>query len=115
MDEGIPPRFLEQILLELKKAGILRSKRGVGGGYQLAKDPADISLGEIVRIFDGSFLPIPCADEKTTSCGCGTPGVCGLGQSFGKLRELVDEHLNGQTVADVLQMEQSGDILSFEI
>ena len=115
VDEGIPPRFLEQILLELKKAGILISKRGVGGGYQLARDPSDISLGEIVRIFDGAFLPIPCADGKTGSCGCAATGVCGLGQSFGKLREIVEEHLNSQTVAEILQKEQSGDTLSFEI
>lgn len=52
-EEQIPPKFLELILLELKHQGILQSRKGKGGGYLLARDPADIYLGQIVRMFDG--------------------------------------------------------------
>jgi len=54
----IPKKFLEAILLELKKNGILNSKKGKGGGYVLGKDPQDISVGDIIRILDGSFSEI---------------------------------------------------------
>jgi Rrf2 family protein len=54
---GVPSRFLVQILLQLKAAGIVTSTRGVGGGYQLARPPEEITLGDIVRIFDGPDEP----------------------------------------------------------
>lgn len=54
----IPKKFLEAILLELRKSGILNSKKGKGGGYVLAKDPQDISVGDIIRTLEGSFSEI---------------------------------------------------------
>ena len=59
--QSIPPKFLELILLGLKNQGILQSRKGKGGGYLLARDPADIYLGQIVRMFDGPLAPVPCA------------------------------------------------------
>ncbi|HYQ83603.1 MAG TPA: Rrf2 family transcriptional regulator, partial [Rubrobacter sp.] len=59
--EQIPPKFLELILLGLKNQGILQSRKGKGGGYLLARDPSDIYLGQIVRMFDGPLAPVPCA------------------------------------------------------
>src|SRR5437870_1248344 len=56
--EGLPQKFLEAILLELKKAGILSSKKGKGGGYALARSPADIKLGEIIRTLEGPLTPV---------------------------------------------------------
>jgi len=55
--ESIPPRYLEQILLNLKKSGLLISKRGVGGGYTLSVSPDKIILGEVIRIVDGPLVP----------------------------------------------------------
>jgi len=55
---NIPKKFLEAILLELKKSGILNSKKGKGGGYVLNKDPQDISVGDIIRTLEGSFAEI---------------------------------------------------------
>lgn len=57
--ERIPIKFLEQILLALRRGGILNSKRGVGGGYTLVRPPDDVRLGEIVAIFDDALAPIP--------------------------------------------------------
>ena len=62
-EEQIPPKFLELILLGLKNQGILQSRKGKGGGYLLARDPADIYLGQIVRMFDGPLAPVPCASQ----------------------------------------------------
>ncbi len=62
--EKIPKRFLESILLELKKNGYLSSKLGKNGGYFLIKNPKDINLLEIVRLFEGSIALLPCTSEK---------------------------------------------------
>ena len=64
----IPKKFLEAILLELRKSGILNSKKGKGGGYILAKDPQDISIGDIIRTLEGSFAEIYFeGDSKETN------------------------------------------------
>ena len=57
--EQIPPKFLELILLGLKNQGLLQSRKGKGGGYLLARDPAEIYLGQVVRMFDGPLAPVP--------------------------------------------------------
>ena len=74
---GLPQPYLEQILLALKGAGLVRSKRGVGGGYVLARDPADITLAQIVRAVDG---PIVVGDfgEPHQNGACDHEGQCVL-------------------------------------
>ena len=63
-----PVKFLEQVLLDLKKGGFVESKRGNVGGYQLAKDPADITIGEVVRFIDGPIEPIACVEKGYSNC-----------------------------------------------
>lgn len=65
----IPLKFLEQVLLDLKRGGFLVSKRGKEGGYLLAKDPSQITVGEVIRYIDGPVGPIACADKKYSGCG----------------------------------------------
>lgn len=101
--EGIPLKFLEQILLALKNSGLLRSKRGVGGGYQLVAKPARITLGEVVTIFDGSFDPLPGAENEA------------LKQLFGALRDQVSRWFAETTVADIIDKERQRETVSFEI
>lgn len=114
--ERIPLKFLEQILLVLKNGGLLRSKRGVGGGYQFQKAPLRISLGEVVQLIDGPFDPIPCASAAAGgTCECGIPGGCGLGQVFGNLRSTVNDWLQNTTLGDVLEKEKARQPLSFDI
>ncbi len=64
----IPKKFLEQILLELKKGGFVESKRGKEGGYLLARRPIDITVGEVVRQIDGPIEPIACVDRNYKGC-----------------------------------------------
>jgi Rrf2 family protein len=61
--ESIPAKFLEGILLELKHAGIVRSRRGIDGGYELARDPSEIMLGQVMRVLDGPLAPLGSAAE----------------------------------------------------
>ena len=61
--ESIPAKFLEGILLELKHAGIVRSRRGIDGGYELARDPGEIMLGQVMRVLDGPLAPLGSAAE----------------------------------------------------
>jgi Rrf2 family protein len=101
--EHIPLKFLEQILLALKNGGLLRSKRGVGGGYQLVVHPARITLGEVVTLFDGPFDPLPGADQDA------------LGQVFSGLRNQVTQWFAEHTVAQIIEKERSRESVSFDI
>lgn len=64
----IPLKFLEQVLLDLKRGGFVESKRGKEGGYLLAKAPSNITVGDIVRFIDGPIEPISCLDKKYSGC-----------------------------------------------
>ena len=97
--EGLPPKVLEQILLVLKKADLLHSKRGVGGGYHLTRPAAAITVGEILRAVDGPFLPV---GENAAALG---PG---LRACFSDLTLLVNRHLDSFTLADLLAREAGG-------
>ncbi len=112
--ERIPLKFLEQILLVLKNGGLLRSKRGVGGGYQFQKTPARITLGEIVTLIDGAFEPFSCSTSSGTACECGIPGGCELGRTFEILRQDVTNWMNSITLLHVLEREKRASV-SFDI
>src|SRR5471030_3047736 len=76
---NIPEKFLEQILLALRNGGVLRSKRGVEGGYSLAKPSDQITLGEVIRLLDGPLAPISCVSETAYErCTCPDEESCGL-------------------------------------
>jgi Rrf2 family transcriptional regulator, cysteine metabolism repressor len=104
--EHIPVKFLEHILLALKKANLLKSKRGAGGGYQLNKRATEITLGEVIELIDGPFVPVSCAGPgEPGRCGCGHFKPCGLGAVFCDLQQLVITFLNDKTVAEVVAKE----------
>src|SRR5260370_37009194 len=67
-DEGIPKKFLELILLELKQQGVLQSKKGKGGGYFLARRPEEIQVGTVLRILDGTSSPVACVGQTQRPC-----------------------------------------------
>ena len=96
----IPKKFLEQILIELKKAGLLESMRGVGGGYRLIKPPEEISLARVIRIVDGPLAPLSCV-SKLAYVGCPYESKCGLHSVMLDVRNAIAEILEGITFADV--------------
>jgi Rrf2 family protein len=100
---ALPQPYLEQILLALKGAGLVRSKRGVGGGYVLARDPAQILLAEIVRAVDG---PITAGDfgEPHTDGACDHEGQCVLLAIWSAAGSHMREFLDSFTLADIAAM-----------
>ena len=105
--EKIPKKFLESILLDLRKHGILGSKMGINGGYYLLKKPSDIYLTEIIRLTDGPIAMIPCASlnfyEKCDDCEDET--VCGLRKVMTELRVATLGILSHNSIADVVKKE----------
>jgi Rrf2 family protein len=102
--EQIPPKFLELILLGLKNQGILQSRKGKGGGYRLARDPSEISLGQVVRMFDGPLAPVPCASQTAyVPCAdCRSEAVCGVHLAMKEVRDATARVLDGTTLASLL-------------
>ncbi|MFV0307942.1 MAG: RrF2 family transcriptional regulator [Desertimonas sp.] len=102
---GLPQPYLEQILLALKGAGLVRSKRGVGGGYVLARDAEDIRLSEIVAAVDG---PITLGDfgQPHQDGACDHEGQCVLISVWNVAGDYMRRHLDGYTLASVARMAQ---------
>lgn len=99
--ERIPKRFLEGILLELKKNGYLSSRLGKNGGYYLIKDPGDVNLLEIVRLFEGSIASLKCTSEKYYEpCEhCKDEANCSIRSTFRDIREYTYNKLASTTLA----------------
>jgi len=100
---GLPQPYLEQILLALKGAGLVRSKRGVGGGYVLAREPDTITLGDIVSAVDG---PITLGDFGLPhqDGACDHEGQCVLLSIWGMVSHHMRRHLDELTLADLALM-----------
>lgn len=101
--EKIPVKFLQQVLLTLKHAGILHSKRGTNGGYYLARAPEEITLGEVIRVLDGPLAPIRCVSEMAyEECDCPVgEEKCGLRIVMSEVREAIAGILDHTSLADV--------------
>jgi Rrf2 family protein len=101
--ESIPKKFLEAILLELKNKGFLRSKKGRGGGYLLARSPNQISFGEVIGLFENPFSALPCLDAKANRrCGeCKKGSVCGIQLVMQEVYRATSSILNVTTFQDV--------------
>jgi Rrf2 family protein len=114
--ENIPVKFLEQILLTLRHAGLLTSKRGVGGGYTLRVNPAQITVREIVEIMDGPIAPVPCAALRPTEkCSCPDPRTCPLRVLMTQMRDEICTLLDGRTIEDMMRTNADSASLAFEI
>lgn len=101
--QKIPRKFLEAILVELKTQGVLLSFRGKKGGYQLAKDPKDLSVGNIVRMMDGPLAPIPCVSHLYyRKCEeCVEEQTCEIRLVMKKVRDATSQILDGTSLADL--------------
>jgi Rrf2 family cysteine metabolism transcriptional repressor len=98
--EKIPEKFLEQILLQLRRAGLLDSKRGPYGGYLLLRPPRNVSLARIIREIDGPLAPLGCV-SKWAHVRCSDEKKCGLRKVMLDVRNVVAEMLEGITLEDV--------------
>jgi len=107
-EERIPKKFLEQILLDLRNAGYLYSKKGAGGGYSLNKNPADIYLVDILRITDGPIAMVPCASLKFYhKCEeCHDELTCGIRKAFIEVRDASLKVLGETSIANIIEREK---------
>ena len=99
-DQGISEKYLESIVAVLSKAGLVDALRGKGGGYRLNRPAKDYSVGEILRLTEGSIAPVSCLECSPNRCdradGCKTPPM------WEKLNELICGYLDSVTLADLL-------------
>lgn len=100
--ENIPKKFLELILLELKRGGLLFSKMGKGGGYSLSKPADEITVGQIVRILDGPLAPIPCVSKSAyRKCDeCDNEKTCEIRKIMMQVRDASAAILDHTTLAE---------------
>jgi len=98
--EDIPPRYLEQIFLALKNAGILSAKSGPNGGYRLQRAPADIHLLDVVRLVDGPIAPARCV-SRTAYEKCPREGRCSLQPILSDVRDAIASILDSMTLEEV--------------
>ncbi|MEI7729508.1 MAG: Rrf2 family transcriptional regulator [Verrucomicrobiota bacterium] len=100
--QHIPKRFLEQILNDLKNAGIVESRRGTNGGYRLAKPPEQISLASVIRHLDGALAPVRCVSENFyQQCSCPDEARCGIRSIMKEVRDAIVKTMDNITVADL--------------
>ena len=121
---SIPKKFLDQILLSLKNQGLVTSKKGKGGGYQLAQPPSKVTIGNLIRMIEGPLAPLPCASEtRFRKCDeCPDIKTCGTRIVMREVRDAVAEILDNITLEQVCQKVDhardsyySDDSLTYEI
>lgn len=103
--EQIPKKFLEQILLEMRKSTLLHSRRGKDGGYKLAKKASEITMGQIIRIIDGPLAQIPCVSKLYyQKCEeCIDEQTCTTRRVMQKVRDASADILDNTTIQDLVE------------
>jgi Rrf2 family protein len=102
--QNIPKRFLEQILNDLKSAGIVQSKRGVAGGYRLKRSPDQITLAEIIRHIEGPLAPVSCVSEKYyEKCSCPDESRCAIRSVMKELRDSIVQVMEATTLGHLAE------------
>lgn len=99
---NIPKKFLDTILLELRNAGMLRSKKGPGGGYSLSRPASEIRIGHVIRTLDGPLAPIRCASRTAYEVceDCNDPETCQVRVSMTTVRDAVAAILDSMTLEE---------------
>ena len=95
--------YLEQLFSKLRHAGLVESLRGPKGGYRLAKDPRDITTGDIIRVLEDSFAPVECVNEDTESEKCHRINICVTRLLWKDIKDQISEILDNTTLEDLCQ------------
>ena len=107
--QNIPKKFLEQILLDLKRHGILESRRGKGGGYLMLKSPDEVTFGHVLRLIDGPIAPLPCLSQVAyRRCeDCRDEASCEIRKVFAGVAIASRKVLDGTTLHDAIAADFS--------
>lgn len=102
--QNIPKRFLEQILTDLKSLGVVESRRGVTGGYRLARPPEFVTLAAVIRHIEGPLAPVSCVSERFyEKCSCPDESKCAIRSVMKEVREAIVKILEHVTVAQMCE------------
>ncbi len=102
-DSAIPYSYLEQLIAPLKRAGLVESRRGAAGGYQLTKPPADMRIGEIYRAMEGPIAPMDCVSEDISMQTCPLIPNCETRPVWEQVRDSIAATLDSMTLADLIR------------
>jgi Rrf2 family protein len=107
-DQNIPKKFLDAILLELRRNGLVHSRKGRGGGYVLSRPAAEISVGRIIRVLDGPLAPIGCASKTAyRPCSdCQDVKACQIRRTMQRVRDAMAGILDSTNLAEMLEMAE---------
>jgi Rrf2 family protein len=102
-DEDLPRAYLEQLVMSLRDAGLVRSTRGARGGYELTRDPAEIRMSEVLRALEGPIAPMVCASEDPEhGTLCDRSARCTVNVLWVRVRDAVTGALDSMTLADLV-------------
>lgn len=99
---GVPMPYLEQLIGPLRRAGLVESKRGARGGYQLTRDPGEVAVGEVYRIMEGPVAPMECVSEDVTEQTCPLIDGCETRPVWLRMRDAIVDSIDSVTLADLI-------------
>lgn len=101
--DGLPHKFLEAILLDLKRHGLVESRKGKGGGYYLLRKPEEITFGEVIRVLEGPLALVPCVSQTAyrPCVECVDEATCGVRLAMQQVRDATADILDGTTLSDI--------------
>lgn len=102
--QDISMKYLEQIVTPLNRAGLLKSGRGAQGGYRLARNSADYTVGDILRAIEGSFAPIACLEDEENQCE--NYNTCATVEFWEGLYKVINEYLDKTTLYDLVEIQK---------
>jgi len=116
--QDISEHYLEQLIASLRKSGLVRSIRGAQGGYILAREPAEITVGDVIRVLEGPIAPMDCVNEEEAE-SCNRASYCITKGIWERLRDSVNSVLDSITLQDMCdeaeKARQKGDYLMYHI
>jgi Rrf2 family protein len=101
-DENLSQTYLEQVIMPLRKAGLVQSRQGVRGGYELSRPPEEIRMGEVLRVLEGSLAPMFCVTDAEARDICAFEDHCATRVLWARVRDGINMALDSTTLADLL-------------
>lgn len=112
-NEALPVAYLEQLVGELRRAGLVEGMRGVRGGYRLSRMPREITVGDVYRVLEGEVAPVDCTAEEYLPGSCSRDSVCLSRSVWDRVQTAILQVLDSTTLADLLGEERAGQLAGF--
>jgi Rrf2 family cysteine metabolism transcriptional repressor len=105
--QSIPENYLRRLLIELKRGGLVASQKGPNGGYLLARNPAKITMADVVQIVEGDYVPVECLEESGASTPCQRGEACPMRTAWCEIRDSVNAILERTTLQSLAERRKS--------